>query len=180
MSRKETVIPVSFLFECFAPQDGGTLLWKERPRAHFRSDVACARWNRRFAGKIAGIGKQNRGYYQVGLTYCGHFQGYLVHRVILAMANGRWPDEVDHRNGDHADNRLSNLREADRSQQMQNQKLNRLVGASQDNRDGRYQAYINLRKVRTSLGRYDTPEEAHAVYLAAKKHLHTFQPEIRD
>jgi hypothetical protein len=43
-------------------------------------------------------------------------RGYLVHRIIWLMFNGKLPnDELDHINGDRTDNRIKNLREADRT-----------------------------------------------------------------
>lgn len=45
---------------------------------------------------------------------------YLTHRVIFAMVHGFCPDEIDHVNGNPADNRPENLRPATRSQQNMN------------------------------------------------------------
>jgi HNH endonuclease len=48
---------------------------------------------------------------------------FFAHRVAWALVYGRWPEaEIDHRNGDPADNRLVNLREATRTQQRGNQR----------------------------------------------------------
>jgi hypothetical protein len=41
-------------------------------------------------------------------------------------------------------------------------------------RTGRYRATIKAEGRRRCLGRYDTPEEASAAYLAAKRELHPF------
>jgi hypothetical protein len=49
---------------------------------------------------------------------------YLAHRLAWFHAHGRWPDgDIDHVNGNKADNRLCNLREATRSQNMANTSL---------------------------------------------------------
>jgi hypothetical protein len=56
---------------------------------------------------------------------------YLAHRLAWLMTHGEWPPEdIDHINGDKADNRIANLRQASRSQNLANTRLRR------DNRVG--------------------------------------------
>ena len=45
---------------------------------------------------------------------------YRAHRLIWLMIYGEFPNEIDHINGDGFDNRLSNLRNVDRSGNMKN------------------------------------------------------------
>lgn len=40
---------------------------------------------------------------------------YLLHRLIYYWHTGEWPPEIDHRSGIIFDNRISNLRSADKS-----------------------------------------------------------------
>ena len=58
-------------------------------------------------GEIAGT-KRSDGYIMTGISG----KRYMVHRIIYYMATGVDPldNHIDHINGDHADNRLANLR----------------------------------------------------------------------
>lgn len=47
-----------------------------------------------------------------------------VHRVIFFLKEGRWPSKfIDHKNGNRADNRWCNLREANDSQNSRNSSM---------------------------------------------------------
>src|SRR3972149_955610 len=90
---------------------------------------------------------------------------------------GEFPKgDIDHINGDRADNRIGNLRATSRSENMQN-----LKEAHKDNCTGhlgvfkkrhRFGAQIMVDGVKHKLGIYDTPQEAHEAYLEAKRKLH--------
>src|SRR6266404_3308549 len=69
----------------------------------------------------------NTGYLMIGVGRTS----YGAHRLAWLLTHGEWPkDEVDHINGDRMDNRLSNLREATRSQNSMN------IGARPSNKTG--------------------------------------------
>lgn len=110
---------------------------------------------------------------------------YLAHRLAWLYVHGAWPkDEIDHRNGVRADNRFTNLREATRAENGQNLKIRAdntsgFIGVSWYKPARKWQAHINLAGRNKNLGCFDTPEAAHAAYLAAKAEHHTFQPTIR-
>lgn len=56
---------------------------------------------------------------------------YLLHRIVWALANGRWPTpgfEVDHINRDTRNNHPDNLRELTLSQNIRNRRPNRETG----------------------------------------------------
>jgi hypothetical protein len=127
------------------------------------------------AGAIAGS-IHNQGYIQI----CIDYNVLLAHRVAWFYVHGIWSIEIDHRDHDKTNNKLSNLRDVSRSGNMQNQ-----VAASKRNKSGylgvdfkkdhlQYRATIRVGKKTTHLGYYDTAEEAHAAYVAAKRiHHHT-------
>ena len=121
------------------------------------------------------------------------YRRYLVHRLIWLIVHGEWPPaDVDHIDNLRNDNRISNLRLATRSENNQNAKLHRsnssgFHGVSQDKRRGKWSAQVQANGRRMRRGGFDTPEAAHAFYLAAKAELHPFQPtpqpnriEVRD
>lgn len=62
-------------------------------------------------GRITTGSATRQGYRQASLTFRGELQSALVHRLVLAAFVGPCPDgyEVNHRNGNKADNRLVNL-----------------------------------------------------------------------
>ncbi len=68
-------------------------------------------------GKKAGV-PHSKGYVQI--TY--KKQLYMEHRIVFLMNYGYLPKLIDHINGNRADNRILNLREATLSQNGQNMK----------------------------------------------------------
>jgi hypothetical protein len=93
---------------------------------------------------------------------------------------GHWPVKIaEHENLDKADNRWSNLREATQSQNGANthgRKKHLLPkGVSFDQKRNNFAAYIMVNRRSIGLGRFATPEAAHARYCeAAAEHFGEF------
>lgn len=106
-----------------------------------------------------------------------------MHRVILSRMIGREPregEEVDHINGHGIDNRRCNLRLSSHQQNMCNTKKQSnnksgYKGVSWHKRSQKWTAQIHIDRKVTYLGVFDTPEEAHRIYVeAARKHYGEF------
>jgi len=144
----------------------GVLTWKVDRNSYIK------------AGSRAGA-KNSEGYIhlRVGGKSC------KAHRIAWLLAHGSLPDcDIDHINGDRADNRLCNLRAATRAENGQNQKrahssnkTSGLLGVHWHAQSKKWRSVIAVNKEKKYLGLFDTAEEAHAAYLKAKAELHPFQ-----
>jgi len=91
-------------------------------------------WRTRWVGREAFTSDNGKGYRQ------GRIAGrlYRAHRVIWALVYGTWPeDQIDHKNGDKADNRIENLRVVSHAENSRN------VGKRVDNTSGAGGVYWN-------------------------------------
>lgn len=109
------------------------------------------------------------GYRQVrvnGKQYREHHLVWLLHMNYL-------PRELDHINCVRDDNRIENLRECTRFENMQNRrfpaKTNRLGLLGVTKHYNKFRAAITKNGVKTYLGLFDTAESAHAAYMAAQR-----------
>lgn len=103
---------------------------------------------------------------------------YHAHRLAWLYVNGVWPKNlIDHINGQKSDNRITNLREATKSENGQNQRKAKagsksgILGAHPHGKSG-WRASIVVGGVTMNLGTYRTPEEAHQAYIDAKRKHH--------
>lgn len=142
------------------PQNG-VLTWKRRDRRFFTSNRACSTWNSRYAGKPALVGLSKG--YRTGRIFD---RCVKAHRVIWALYYGEWPKgDIDHINGNRADNRVSNLRLVDHQTNCKNQRLRSnnssgITGVYWYARGRKWVAYINVDGSMKYLGRFDVLEEA--------------------
>lgn len=136
----------------------GVFTWRVRPV------------NSVHVGDIAGNDDGN-GYLRMKISYASH----SMHRLAWLYAYGVWPDgEIDHINGIRSDNRLVNLRVVSRTGNVQNRHKtwgkSGFMGVYAN--FGKWRAAIQVNGKLISLGNFDTPEEASAAYLAAKRIHH--------
>lgn len=159
-----------YLKECFDYNpDTGELIWKVRPRRHFKTDAAFKSANARFAGRRAGTKANTSGRYftlHVGIND----KKYLNHRVIWAMIYGDVPQEIDHVNHDATDNRLCNLRLANpkinaKNKSMQKNSVSGHLGVNFYKRIKKWQAFIKINNTRVYLGSFAKKADA----IAARK-----------
>lgn len=151
--------------------ESGRLLWKWRPRHHFRSAHAQHSWTARFAGTRAGY-RHKHGY------ICLKLRGRTIkaHRAIWVIMRGEEPLNTDHENGRRADNRFANLSDVTKQENGRNQKrpstnTSGVIGVSQERRSGRWRAYIKEGERDVSLGYFATKDDAAAARRAAEQRL---------
>jgi hypothetical protein len=144
----------------------GRLFWKRRPRWRFQSDDRYKAWNGQYADREAFTTLCNG--HRRGI-YAG--QSCYAHRIIWKLKTGEEPPEIDHINGNPADNRWKNLRAANRAINNRNHPRRR------DNSSGvtgvcargeRWIAQIMDRGQVRHIGIYDTKEEAIAARRGAE------------
>jgi len=138
----------------------GNLHWREKPR-------------HRLLQKDDPVGSLDNCSYRIAKI---RGERYKAHRLIWKWTYGKDPAaELDHCNGIPTDNRLINLREATRSENLCNRRPHKrnTSGLKGVRRDGtRWAAKIEKDHQRFHLGIFDTPEEAHQAYCEAAKRLH--------
>lgn len=144
----------------------GILTWKARSAGHFTGGVyppqrRVDRWNARYSGRPAGC--DNGGGY---LAFKVNRVTVKCHRAAWALYYGRWPDlDIDHINGNRSDNRIENLREADRTTNNRNAAIrsdNKTGVSGVTYRRGRYVANIRGGGKQIHVGVFDCIEDAAA------------------
>jgi len=158
----------------------GSFTWKARTPEDFEDgkkqskEHNCAIWNGRYAGKPAGTVNKVIGY----STICVEHSYIYAHRLAWLYVHGSWPvDQIDHINSLRHDNRLSNLREADRGQQEMNKPVSArntsgFKGVSWTPREQKWRANIAADGKPLSLGYWDDPLKAWVAYSIAAMKLH--------
>ncbi len=102
---------------------------------------------------------------------------YLAHRLAWLYVHGYFPELIDHKNRNPSDNSLSNLRIATRSQNRANSKIDSknhsgYKGVCWHKEMKKFTAQVNINGVRTKLGYWDNPADAHAAYMDKARELY--------
>ena len=101
-----------------------------------------------------------------------------AHRVIWALANGRWPiNTVDHIHGVDAGDGIDNLREATLAQQLEARggwSKYRVGTRPVRSGNGKWEARIRSGRKLVQVGTFATQDEAYQAYLKAKEQMHSF------
>jgi len=160
----------------------GNMIWRTRDLQFFADGKQSkehnqAIWNSKFAGKPA-LGFKDPHGYLVGHV---NYRPLKSHRVAWAIYHGEWPDgDIDHINGNRADNRIFNLRNVPHKINNRNNKKNKNntsgVCGVHKIKSGRWKAQIMVDGKSIRLGIFETKQEAAAARSDAET-LHGFSSE---
>lgn len=100
---------------------------------------------------------------------CVNYTYMLVHRVIFLMHHGYLPHLIDHIDRDTTNNKIENLRDADKAinswnRDIQSNNTSGYRGVSWNKNAGKWHAYIKVSGKRRHIGLFNTPEEASIAY----------------
>lgn len=135
----------------------GKLFWKYDPSKQNA-------WNARFVGKEAGTSRQDG---RVVITFSGRL--WLRYHLVWLYHFEVLPDEIDHIDRIKSNDRIENLRAANRSINNGNVDARGVMSVK-----GRHIARIMHNRVMHHIGSFDTFEEARAAYLAKRYELRGF------
>lgn len=124
----------------------------------------------RMMGKVLGT-KVWPGYITMKVDNVIHY----AHRLAWLYVHGRWPDyQLDHINGDKADNRIINLREATPAQNSARRRTTRKIAPSRGvfPHGVGFVARIHFEGKRRYLGYFPTAEAAKDAYEAKAREIH--------
>lgn len=150
--------------------DTGEFFWKHRPDA-------IHSWNTQNAGRKTGF-HDRHGHIHIGVTFGRVKVRVSAHRLAWFMMTGTWPrQDVDHINGNRADNRFANLREASRQENLRNMKrrssnTSGYKGVSWSKIMKKWKAQIRNGITNMVIGYFDSPEQAHEAWKVAAIKVH--------
>lgn len=149
-----------------------------KSQLHYDPETGVFTWSIRKAiktkvGSMAGNVKHGYVYIKI------NNRSYRAHRLAWLYVYGVMPDrQIDHMNGLRDDNRLSNLRLVNNSENQQNifkiksNNTSGYRGVSFEKNESKYRAEIMVDGKSIFLGRYDNAEDAGKAYQTAKIKYH--------
>ena len=152
--------------ELFDYHPDGYLVWKEDQLAN------------KVAGTAAGTSQihQKHRYLKIGIDK----RVYMTHRLIFLWHHGWLPQEVDHKDTNRMNNKITNLRPCTHSENTKNKPIYknnvlRLKGVTENRKSGRFIARIRVNKKIVYLGIHPSKEVAAQAYnQAALKYFGEF------
>jgi hypothetical protein len=159
MENEQTAARIFELLD-YCP-DTGNFTWKTNRRG------------KRQAGDTAGCIHPN-GYVRISIDY----RLYNAHRIAWLFIAGKWPTQnIDHIDGDRANNKALNLRECSQQANCFNKKMScantsGYKGVSFLKKSGKWSAHIKHNGKSKYLGCFKAPEEAHKAYCDEAKRLY--------
>lgn len=139
----------------------GEILWAEKTSKFSNSKI----------GMPAGC--QDKGYLRIKIFD----KSYASHRIAWLIHYGVWPSAgIDHIDGDHSNNAISNLRDVSQRINCENIRApysnnkSKFLGAYRHHK--KWAAKVQVNGIGKYLGVFDSAELAHHAYLAAKRNLH--------
>lgn len=152
---------------------------KLREVLEYDADTGVFRWLRPLAyktkvGQVAG-GALRTGHIRIRL----HPKRYMAHRLAWLYVYGDWPaGDLDHIDGNPANNKIDNLRIVTHQENMQNRRAapvnstTKLLGVSWCPRNKKWRSNISVNGRNMYLGLHLTADAAHEAYVAAKRIHH--------
>lgn len=170
MSLLPKVLPdYELLHELFEVEENGTIIFLPREPKYWTNvkksnpERLCEIWNNKYAFTESFTTLGAHGYYQGKILN----ELYLKHRIIFKMFYGYDPRFIDHINGNKLDNRIENLRDCSREENLKNQSLyiNNISGhqgifPNPRAVNKKWRVSIGYENKQINLGSYCTLEEA--------------------
>lgn len=154
----------------------GLLHWKERSRSLFTDDKSHKTWNTRYANKEAFTAVNSKGYRIGGINDTI----YSAARIIYKLVHDIDAIQIDHSDGNRANNRITNLENVTGLMNQKNMKTpitntSGHIGVTWDASRNKWAARIKVNSRHINLGRYAEFNDA----VAARKQAeldHGFHP----
>lgn len=147
-----------------------------KQKLHYNPDTGYFYWNKTGginAGDVAGCEyKMTSGktYIIIGINRTR----YLAHRLVWLYMHGFFPEEIDHIDGNGANNRLNNLRNVSSIENRRNirkfkNNTSGITGVGIDKRYNKWCAHIQIHGRKKSLGYFDNIFDAACARISAQQ-----------